>query len=633
MWKLHRRHFLDDKLAWLLVVRRLVIVLVFYAAVFMPHSADAYVWDSGWLDFSCVNSHNMWWVPACAVTEGPRGAANAQWFTARVYANMPFAAGDCRISLRTYYGGWLRWEPNEDFVFSLNGRAVTIYDRNNYSSPGAPMIVALPGTFRVHRGWNTFDLSGRGGAPWAKSVWFGDYKVYSWGANVYEAPGKRAIRLQCNGNAPPLTATLSANSARGQAPLTSTLRVYANGGNGNAKQYRFRCKSFTGYSSWRSSSTYRCNYPTVGTFTASAQVRQSGSSTVTATTRVTVTTPPRPLAVSFNASPRSGYAPLVSWLTANTSGGNDRPREYRFRCKSFTQFSSWRRYNRYSCSYPRAGTYMATVEVRQSGSRTVSATVPITVYGSLAATLSASPSSGGAPMTSLVTVRARGGNGNAKQYRFRCSDRSAFTSWRTSSTYRCAYTQVGAHTVTAQVRQSGSSTVTATARITVTALCGNGRLEAGEQCDDGNTKSNDGCSASCKREIAVCGDRRIQAWAGEQCDDGNNDYTDGCTKYCKAAYCGDGYVRSGVEECDDGNRTSGDGCSRSCRVERISGACGAATATVSCGAPSGNLCASGVASAPAYNAATRKWEWTCGLGVFARTCTADKRCGYTEVQP
>jgi cysteine-rich repeat protein len=32
-------------------------------------------------------------------------------------------------------------------------------------------------------------------------------------------------------------------------------------------------------------------------------------------------------------------------------------------------------------------------------------------------------------------------------------------------------------------------------------VCGNGSVEAGEQCDDGNTTSGDGCSATCKIEV------------------------------------------------------------------------------------------------------------------------------------
>lgn len=37
----------------------------------------------------------------------------------------------------------------------------------------------------------------------------------------------------------------------------------------------------------------------------------------------------------------------------------------------------------------------------------------------------------------------------------------------------------------------------------VTATCGNGVVEAGETCDDGNTVTGDGCSATCKTELCV----------------------------------------------------------------------------------------------------------------------------------
>jgi cysteine-rich repeat protein len=65
-----------------------------------------------------------------------------------------------------------------------------------------------------------------------------------------------------------------------------------------------------------------------------------------------------------------------------------------------------------------------------------------------------------------------------------------------------------------------------------------------------------------------CGDGYLDA--GEACDDGNlNDYDD-CTGFCTAAVCGDGSLNnqgSGTETCDDSNTTSGDGCDASCQVE------------------------------------------------------------------
>lgn len=44
------------------------------------------------------------------------------------------------------------------------------------------------------------------------------------------------------------------------------------------------------------------------------------------------------------------------------------------------------------------------------------------------------------------------------------------------------------------------SEVEATYGITCSTICGNGVLQTGEQCDDGNTQSGDGCSASCQTE-------------------------------------------------------------------------------------------------------------------------------------
>ena len=72
-----------------------------------------------------------------------------------------------------------------------------------------------------------------------------------------------------------------------------------------------------------------------------------------------------------------------------------------------------------------------------------------------------------------------------------------------------------------------------------------------------NTASSD-CSP-------VCGDGVVQA--GEQCDDGTNDGGYGeCGAGCVlGAYCGDGVVQPG-EDCDDGNLVDGDSCPSSCRV-------------------------------------------------------------------
>jgi cysteine-rich repeat protein len=70
--------------------------------------------------------------------------------------------------------------------------------------------------------------------------------------------------------------------------------------------------------------------------------------------------------------------------------------------------------------------------------------------------------------------------------------------------------------------------------------CGNLLVEAGEQCDDGNTTAGDGCSASCQAEPAVCGNSKVEP--GEQCDDGNSMAGDNCDAACQletGTVCGD----------------------------------------------------------------------------------------------
>ena len=68
---------------------------------------------------------------------------------------------------------------------------------------------------------------------------------------------------------------------------------------------------------------------------------------------------------------------------------------------------------------------------------------------------------------------------------------------------------------------------------------------------------------------ARCGNGVVEA--DEQCDDGNELPGDACSDGCKAAFCGDGILRAdldpgvdGAEACDDGNDVDADGCLNNC---------------------------------------------------------------------
>ncbi|HEY3494385.1 MAG TPA: DUF4215 domain-containing protein, partial [Polyangiaceae bacterium] len=182
--------------------------------------------------------------------------------------------------------------------------------------------------------------------------------------------------------------------------------------------------------------------------------------------------------------------------------------------------------------------------------------------------------------------------------------------------------------------------------------CGNGALDDGEQCDDANKMSGDGCSApACQLEgsavcpapgqpcepAKICGDGFVGPTDG--CDDGNTNSGDGCTTDCAAVepgwqcripgrpctpLCGDG-VQTGTEQCDDANAMNGDGCSSTCVVEP-----GSSCTMAAAGAPS--MCTKSVCG----NGMMEAGE-SCDLGMLnglfngnatgcSKTCTMEPDC-------
>jgi len=104
--------------------------------------------------------------------------------------------------------------------------------------------------------------------------------------------------------------------------------------------------------------------------------------------------------------------------------------------------------------------------------------------------------------------------------------------------------------------------------------CGNGVVEQGEECDDGEANSDsepDACRSACR--LPSCGDLVVDEGehcdrvnlAGKECADvGFVSGTLRCDDECdfdvsECNYCGNGTLE-GYEECDDGNQDPGDGC-------------------------------------------------------------------------
>ncbi|MBL4684643.1 MAG: hypothetical protein JKY37_08655 [Nannocystaceae bacterium] len=93
--------------------------------------------------------------------------------------------------------------------------------------------------------------------------------------------------------------------------------------------------------------------------------------------------------------------------------------------------------------------------------------------------------------------------------------------------------------------------------------CGNGVVDSGEECDDGEANSDttpDACREDCR--FPQCSDGIIDPGQGEECDNGGDNANleaDACRTNCLLPRCGDGGVDTG-EACDDGNEAWGDSC-------------------------------------------------------------------------
>ncbi|MBK8260422.1 MAG: DUF4215 domain-containing protein [Nannocystis sp.] len=95
-------------------------------------------------------------------------------------------------------------------------------------------------------------------------------------------------------------------------------------------------------------------------------------------------------------------------------------------------------------------------------------------------------------------------------------------------------------------------------------FCGDGNVDPGESCDDGDANANDAaCTLAC--ELATCGDGHVQARV-EECDTGrDNGPGQPCKADCTANICGDGDKGPG-EGCDDGNQIDDDECTNTCKL-------------------------------------------------------------------
>jgi cysteine-rich repeat protein len=125
----------------------------------------------------------------------------------------------------------------------------------------------------------------------------------------------------------------------------------------------------------------------------------------------------------------------------------------------------------------------------------------------------------------------------------------------------------------------------------VQVVCGNGQVEGGETCDDGNLINGDSCSNSCQI-TTQCSDGVDNADAEDTLTDiadpgchtdgnatNNASYNPADNDETHVAACLNGVVE-GAEQCDDGNNINGDACSNTCQLPPPPPLCKGQSATV-----------------------------------------------------
>ena len=264
-----------------------------------------------------------------------------------------------------------------------------------------------------------------------------------------------------------LKAMIAADSVSGPAPLTVTFNGAASTGGVTGYQWDF------GDGSIATTPTANHTYATAGTYTAKLTVANSSGATNTTTIAITassppVAAPPTPPAAVISSSAAAGPAPLT--ITFDGSGSKATNATIASYTWSFGDGASGTGAT-VSRAYTSAGTYTASLTVTDSKGLSNSATTPVVVTAPTTtnkppqAVISATPTSGSAPLT----VTFNGGNstdsdGTISSYVWNFGDGGTASGKSVTHTYTSAATFTASLQVTDDKGATGAATVVITAK-------------------------------------------------------------------------------------------------------------------------------------------------------------------------
>lgn len=270
---------------------------------------------------------------------------------------------------------------------------------------------------------------------------------------AYEYGGPAALgTVSPTGGLAPLSARVDGTASVGlTAPLAS---------------YRWAC----GNGTVLTTATGTCTYTTAGTFTAALTVTDAAGRSDSWSTLVKVTADAAPVA-ALRANPASGYAPQAVLLDASGSSDTDQTpiASYTFSCGNGQSGAAQPGAN-YTCNYPAAGSYTASVVVRDTAGLSSSRSVTVKILADAAPnavlTLSSNQVSRGASMTADASGSSDDDKTPIATYRFDCGN-GVQTPEQTSPRTTCVYPASGNFTVRVWVTDTAHLTSSATKTVHV----------------------------------------------------------------------------------------------------------------------------------------------------------------------
>jgi PKD repeat protein len=338
-------------------------------------------------------------------------------------------------------------EPNG---MAGNPQFADLAGRDLRLTSGSPAIDAA---YTAVGGWRATDHDGHLPVddPARADTGLGPDPFADLGALEYRGPSAAGTVTPASGVAPLAARVDGSGSTAMGAPITT---------------YRWTC----GNGATLSTATGTCTYTAAGTYTVTLSVTDGAGLGDTWTGTVQVSVDAAPVA-ALTATPAQAYAPQDVVLDATGSTDTDPTpiSSYAFTCGNGTS-SGLQPAATFTCRYPTAGTYTASVTVRDSAGLAGSRSVTVRILADLPPTavldVSTTKPARNQPMTADGSRSTDVDKTPIATYRFDCGNGTTTQATTTAST-TCTYRSAGKYTVRLWVTDSAGLTSTVTRQVQV----------------------------------------------------------------------------------------------------------------------------------------------------------------------